>query len=621
MKPLVFFTGLLLCTLSAFSQLREIRTLQHNLPFIKDSSAKNDALNRLAQLMNDRRPDSTFYYVEMAKNMAERLNYTKGMAMAYKTYGMVLGGNNNFLAASYLTNAIEKFQSIGDKEGESMTLMNMGNLLYQDEDTINGPAYLMKAYQMTLTLAKDSVRAIAMNNLNMRSQNFLDEKTSALYETGNAIAKKYKDERTILYYKLFQSRRLWARGSKDSSLQLLQSCLKSADSIGNEAIKLSAYFVLGNQLESVDPAKSRMYYEKGLEESTNYHFTSYKLLFAYSLSEYFKKTHKDSEALAYANMRLDDQYRHKEELIKYGFTVMNFVGKNKDLELTRKKEQTSTQLMIVFIGLSVTAIALLFFVFRSFRISKKYAVVQQKLAEETYARNKELEDWNKFHDTLLSVMAHDLRQPFSSIIMTSQLLDFAEEAISKDELKTIMLNLNDTAYKSIDLLEGLLYWVKSKKENFEYLTQEISLHNNIAEANGLYAYEQQNKQISFINEVSGKLTVHAHKQMLLFINRNLISNATKYSPKGGTIRVFAEIKDHEIVVAFVDEGVGMTPEQVEKLFRIDETNRQEFNRVNGAGIALNICYDMIQQMNGRMWVETSPGEGAKFCYALSAIAG
>src|SRR6478735_4379739 len=127
MKPLIFFAGILLCSLPTFSQLREIRALEHNLPFIKDSSAKNDALNRLAQLMNDCRPDSSYYYAEMAKKMAERMNYTKGMATAYKTYGMVLGGNNNFLAASYLNNAIEKFQSIGDREGESMALMNIAN--------------------------------------------------------------------------------------------------------------------------------------------------------------------------------------------------------------------------------------------------------------------------------------------------------------------------------------------------------------------------------------------------------------------------------------------------------------------------------------------------------------
>ena len=219
----------------------------------------------------------------------------------------------------------------------------------------------------------------------------------------------------------------------------------------------------------------------------------------------------------------------------------------------------------------------------------------------------------------MAIFAHDLRQPFSSIIMTSQLLEFADEEVSKDELKSIMLDLNDTAFKSIDLLDGLLYWVKSKKENFEYITQEILLRDNIAEANGLFSYNQQNKQISFINEVPDNLIVHAHKQMLLFINRNLISNATKYSPKGGTIRVFSEVKDNEIVVAFVDQGAGMTPEQVEKLFSIDETNRTAMTKVSGAGIALSVCYDMIQQMNGRMWVETKPGEGSKFCYALAPI--
>ncbi|MES2372561.1 MAG: HAMP domain-containing sensor histidine kinase [Bacteroidota bacterium] len=620
MKVHILIAGIVLWSQPAFSQLQEIRVLQRSLPLVKDSIEKNDVLIRLAQLMGDRQPDSSYYYLRIAKAMAERMNYAKGMAMVYKTYGSVLGGNNNYLAATYLNNAIEKFQAIGDKEGESMALMNMANLMYLDEDSVNADAYLKKSYQMTLSLAKDSVRSIIMNNLNLHSPNILDPQVDAFYKEGSAIAKKYRDGRMMLYYKFFEGLLSWEKGSRYKSLQILKSSLQTADSIGNVALKLSVYFQLGSKWQSIDTGMSRLYYQQGLEEATTYHFSAYKLLFAQSLYDHFKKANKDNEALLYATMMLDARQKHQEELRKYGFTVVNYVEKDKDLETTRKKQETSVLLLIVFIVLSITAVALLFFVFRSSRISKRFAVMQKTLAEKTRVQNKELEDWNKFHDTLLSVLAHDLRQPFSSIIMTSQLLEFADEAVSKEELKSIMLDLNDTAFKSIDLLDGLLYWVKSKKENFTYITEEILLRDNIAQANGLFSYNQQNKQISFLNEVPGNLTVRAHEQMLLFINRNLISNATKYSPKGGTIRVFSEIKDNEIIVSFVDQGSGMTPEQVEKLFSIDETNKQKTAKVSGAGIALNICYDMIQQMNGRMWVETSPGQGSKFCYALTTMA-
>jgi signal transduction histidine kinase len=616
MKPLFFIVGFLLFNHLAFSQLQEIRALQRTLPSMKEGTEKTDVLNRLAQLMAERRPDSSYSYLKIARTMADQLNYNKGMAMAYKTSGALLSGNNNYLAATYLNNAIDKFKAIEDKEGESMALMNMANLMYLDGDSTNAHTWLVKSYQMTLILAKDSVRSIIMNNLNMHSPNYLAPQVNTLYQQGSAIAKKYKDDRMMLYFKLFESNRLWDSGSHDKSVRLLKSALKTADSIGNNVLKLSIYFELGNEFEAIDTTNSRTYYQKGLKEAATYRFTTYKVLFAKSLYNYFKTRHQDKEAILYANMMLEAQQKHQEELRKYGFNVVNYVSKDRDLKVIQERERTGILVTVVFMALLITAVALLFFVFRSFRISKRYAAIQQKLSKETHARNKELENWNKFYDTLLSVFAHDLRQPFSSIIMTSQLLEIADDTFSKTELKTIVLDLYDTASKSMDLLEGLLYWVKSKKESFEYTTYPLLLHDNIAEANGLYAKEQQNKQVTLLNEVPEELVVQAHQQMLLFINRNLISNATKYSPEGGTIRIYSKIRNGETIVAFSDQGPGMTPQQAERLFSIVETNDNEGTHIKGAGIALSICYDMIRQMHGRLWVETKPGEGTLFFYAL-----
>ena len=619
MRVLFFTAGFLLCNHLAFSQLREIRALQRTLPLMKEGTKKNDVLTRLAQLMTERQPDSSYYYLKAARAMAERMNYTKGIGRVYKTYGALLSGNNNYLAASYLHNAIDTFKTIGDKEGESMALMNISNLLYMDGDSTNAHAFLMKSYRMTLSLTKDSVRSIVMNNLNMRSPDYLSPRVNALYREGYAIAKKYRDDRTILYFKLFESNRLWGSGRREMSLQLLKSSLKTADSIGNNVLKLSFYFALGSEYQAINAKTGLWYYQQGFKEASAYHFTTYRILFAKSLYYYFKTTHQDKEAVLYAGMMLEAQQKQQQELRKYGFNVVNYVSKDKDLKVILKRERTGIMVTVVLMALSITAVALLFFVFRSFRISKRYAVIQQKLAEETRIRNGELENWNKFYDTVLSVLAHDLRQPFSSIIMTAQLLEFTDKPLSETELKAIVLDLHDTAYKSIDLMEGLLCWVKSKNESFRYITQPIALHDNIAEANGLYVNDQKNRRVTLHNDLPEKLIVHAHQQMLLFINRNLISNATKYSPTGGTIRVYSEIRNGEIIVAFSDQGPGMTPEQVKRLFLINETNKQEANLIKGAGIALSICYDMIRQMHGRLWVETKPGKGTLFFYALPLV--
>ncbi|RFZ90957.1 hypothetical protein D0C36_18600 [Mucilaginibacter conchicola] len=241
-------------------------------------------------------------------------------------------------------------------------------------------------------------------------------------------------------------------------------------------------------------------------------------------------------------------------------------------------------------------------------------------AVDTTAVNRQairLTELNKFKDKILSVLSHDLRAPFSSIIMASEVLKLKSKHISGEELGMIMLGLRETASKSIGLLEGLLLWAQSERRNFVYHPQLVNLHNNIAEANGVYLYAQQRKNISLQNNIPTGLTLMAHHQMLLFVNRNLISNATKYSPDGGIISVSARADNKEVILTITDQGAGMTAEQINQLFKIKDKPVPDNH--HGAGIALSICHDMILQMNGRIWAESIPGYGSMFCYALPVI--
>lgn len=605
--------SLLLFSQLAFSQLREIRQWQKALPTIKDSLLKTDALNRLGQLMSNRFPDSSYFYLNQAKSMAVRLDYTKGVADAYRTYGVLLTGENSYLAASYLDGALDRYRTIDNKEGESMTLMNIANLLYFDDDTTNARNYLVQSYKIAQAIPKDSVLAIIINNINLHSTDFLSPETDKLLKKGQSIALKYNDERMLLYFRLFGIYRKWYRDDKDDANDLLVASLKSADSIGNEYVRLSILQQLG--FKATDTLTSLSYFKKGFDEASSYHFAIFKKAFAQYLYSYNAGGFNNTEAAKYAALLQEIRNADNLQLQKDGFSVVNYVRKDTDLKITRDKEQRNTVLLICFIGFSVLTITVLFFVFRLYRANKRYAIAQKLLADRTRSQNRELENWNRFHDMLLSVLAHDLRQPFSAIIMTSELMKFTNKALTEEELQTIVLDLNDTASKSIELLEGLLLWVKSKKENFEYKTQPILLQDNIAEANGLYTYDQLNKGIILINDVPEKLVIDADKQMLLFINRNLISNATKYSPQGGTIRIHAEITDNEVIVSFSDQGPGMTAEQIQKLFVINENTRPG-DMAQGAGVALSVCFDMIKQMNGRLWAEAEPGKGSTFLYAI-----
>ena len=251
----------------------------------------------------------------------------------------------------------------------------------------------------------------------------------------------------------------------------------------------------------------------------------------------------------------------------------------------------------------------------SFDISERLTL-QNEIDIKTKQRTEELESWNNFNNMLLSVLAHDLRQPFSAIVMTSELLKYKHQALTEEELSMILMDLNDTATKSIEFLQGLLYWVRSKKEGFEYKSTPLLLHDLVMEANSLYQYDQHNKNITFINEIPENQLIYAHHQMMLFICRNLISNATKYSSKNGVIRVYGYSTNAEVVIVFEDKGKGISMDMIERLFTTDEKASLEGTPVKGAGIALTIAFDMMKQMDGKLWVESELNKGASFYLSL-----
>nr|WP_082855827.1 HAMP domain-containing sensor histidine kinase [Mucilaginibacter sp. L294] len=231
-------------------------------------------------------------------------------------------------------------------------------------------------------------------------------------------------------------------------------------------------------------------------------------------------------------------------------------------------------------------------------------------------KSENLETQDTFCQTLIAIMAHDLRQPFASIVMTADVIKHTQRPLAANESHLIFEELSNTAAKSIKLLDGLLCWVKAKKENLAGKTQPLFLNDLIHEANGLYLYDQISKNITLYNVIPERQLIYAHKEMLQFINRNILSNATKYSQHGGIIGVTCSEDEDWITVAFTDRGNGMTADQLQSLFNLQDTETQAYGYLKSAGMAMSICKDMIEQMNGRIWAESAPGEGTTFYYRL-----
>jgi K+-sensing histidine kinase KdpD len=222
----------------------------------------------------------------------------------------------------------------------------------------------------------------------------------------------------------------------------------------------------------------------------------------------------------------------------------------------------------------------------------------------------------KFNDMFISLLAHDLRQPFASLIAIADMVKQSRRSFTDAELQQVFEAVHYTASVSIDLLNGLLCWYKANKDGIDYKAQPFLLAEMITEANSLYLYEQVNRSITLHNFIMDKQVIWAPKEMLQFVNRNIISNATKHSPVGGVIEITCSTNNGWLTVAFRDHGKGMTSEQIRSLFAVHETDTSLTSHLKGAGIAMSICKEMISSMNGRIWAKSIYGKGTVFYYSI-----
>lgn len=243
---------------------------------------------------------------------------------------------------------------------------------------------------------------------------------------------------------------------------------------------------------------------------------------------------------------------------------------------------------------------------------KNSEVIQQKADLNEQAQK--LNDLNNLKDRLISVLAHDLRAPLSTLRGLFGLLD--DDSISHEQfLEMIPQALKKLEYTS-DFLDTLLFWINSQMENFDSSAKSFPIKDIVAYEVSNYCEQAAEKGINLEDNVSDNITVSADPNSIRIVTRNLITNAIKFSRKGDTINVSAHQKDDYIVLSVKDTGVGMSEKQANKLFKSKVDSGTGTNNESGTGMGLLFCKDLIEKCNGRIWVESTQGSGTEFFFTL-----
>jgi len=241
--------------------------------------------------------------------------------------------------------------------------------------------------------------------------------------------------------------------------------------------------------------------------------------------------------------------------------------------------------------------------------------VKNKISEQ----NKKLLELNATKDKFFSILAHDLKNPFNTIIGFSELLLQNFDEISTKEQKEYIGYIQKSGKETFKLLENLLLWARSQKGILEYKPKKENLNNIVKEIINLSQVTATAKNINLLNNTPEEIFVKADKEMLLTIIRNLISNAIKYTPKGGTIIISANTNKNAdfIEICVQDNGIGISAEKQSQLFKMTEgISTEGTEKEKGTGLGLILCKEFVDKHNGDIWVENNVDKGTSVKFLM-----
>ena len=280
----------------------------------------------------------------------------------------------------------------------------------------------------------------------------------------------------------------------------------------------------------------------------------------------------------------------------------------------------------VIVVLSIILVALSFFLFlrkkHTDELKANYNTInrQKILLEENLVKLAEdeqnLKKLNATKDKFFSIIAHDLKNPFNVLIGISDLLRNEKKAQNSDDFDVLINGMHQAATSGYELLENLLEWSRTQTGTIKFEPQPFFIHK-VFEINKELNLEVAKSKGITINIPEKKVMVYADFDMINFIVRNLLNNAIKFSNKNGKIELLAQKDEEMLIVTVKDDGIGMTSDMIENLFKIEKSVQREGTaHEKGTGLGLILCQEFVKKNGGDIWVNSEIDQGSSFHFSL-----
>jgi signal transduction histidine kinase len=289
---------------------------------------------------------------------------------------------------------------------------------------------------------------------------------------------------------------------------------------------------------------------------------------------------------------------------------------------TKREQQLKDQVklrnfLFLIIGLCIIVVALTYYLYvLNQRANKSLRVANAQVSHQ----NEKLQQLNATKDKFFSIIGHDLRGPLNSLTSFSGLLMNHTDSLSKEEIQTVAKDLDKSIKNLFVLLENLLEWSRAQAGVTEFRPDLFDLVALIDDNKALLKNQAQQKNITLVNRPMQPVTIKAHKQSINTVVRNLVSNAIKFTPPGGTITIDVQPGKSEVLVTVADTGVGIPKDVLQQLFRLDtkHSTRGTANE-KGTGLGLILSKEFVERNGGSIGVSSEEGKGSTFYFTIPIV--
>jgi len=583
-------------------------------------------------------------YYNKSLRIYDDLENKKGIALCYNNIGDIFKTEGNFtMALEYYKKALIISEEIKDKKTVSYCYLNIGNIYINLSDYTKAMDYLIIALIKSKEIGDKRGTSTILNSFGvvyelrgeyLKSLEYYKNSLKLNKELNDILGEAYSNLNIAIIYISLEK--------YSKALEYFQEVIKLNRNIGDKEVEASLntglgeiYFNQDNPFQAYRYGKIAYKIANEIERPSLIKESSELLSKSSEALGYFKEAYTYQSVFKAMNDSLNNlenikkttalEFQHKFEKEKQQANL----EKRKQNAINAQNIRRQKMVRNSFIAGFILLLIIVFILLRNFLQKRKANIILTKQKQEIQAqaqeldkKNSKLKDLNATKDKFFSIISHDLKNPFNTLLGISNLLLENDQDYSEKQRREYIQYINDSSSKTYKLLENLLVWSKSQTGLINYMPERIHLKTLVSQMVLLFKETTEFKNIETVVTISNSMFVIADKNMLDTIFRNLISNAIKFTPKGGEICISAESKFTDegqlyTKIKVTDTGIGISKKKQAKLFDISENivTKGTDNEMS-IGLGLILCKEFVEKQGGNIWVKSKKGKGTTIYFTI-----